>query len=481
MATIVHLPAELLEAVYHYLDSIDDVHHFGRTCKAAYSVIQRLPVYTGIMRSIIGKSPQHRFDIPLSRMLDLHGHIVRHFADSRKQTSTAQPHAGYLSHPFDTELVSAVTSDCPHGPCTACLPDTRVHEILARYQGLRTLEDEWLARQLTTSDLLPADFDTNEPKFRSMYEHMLQAEQDFRYGGQTTCSSLETTSYTSFNVDQRNRFYAAVTSVWLLNEIRWVSTHFYYPDPNFILQIRLLNTCTQWIQKQTNIPVLDALDRHAVFQFLYHHLLPIYGQFLADRYSSKLPLTFPSQLDKDKPHQTRLLQVFLLAGETYLQPPDLIDLVIRFRTSRRRPYPQLPIPLSTEKYQRPKRTPDFPRRPSSTAAGSSLVRYNSDLLRVMTTHLNMISRASIHYTEARRHPRMVVQPDENSLFKLVDELAKYLEAQALVEFKDCPGQRSLVTIWNREWGETWWRVWWWANSEDKVRAKVERWKMEKKE
>jgi hypothetical protein len=61
MANMTDLPAELLEQIFQELYSIEDVHHLGRVCKVTCHLIRKPPVYTGIMRTIISKSPQHRF------------------------------------------------------------------------------------------------------------------------------------------------------------------------------------------------------------------------------------------------------------------------------------------------------------------------------------------------------------------------------------------------------------------------------------
>ncbi|KAF2691361.1 hypothetical protein K458DRAFT_426689 [Lentithecium fluviatile CBS 122367] len=467
MAILVQLPAELLEQIYHYLGSIDDVHHLARTCKVTYDVIERLPVYTGIMRSIIGNSRDHRFDIPLSKMLDLHCRTVQHCTKWRAPLRATRQTPDEDLHEFETRLVSTITDDCPHGSCTSCLPDTRVHEILARYQGIRILEDEWLARQLTDSDLLSADFSTDELSFRQRYLKVRQWDDDFREEGLAARFSAETQSYTRFNADQRSRFYNAVTSVWLLNEIRWVLTHFEHPAPSFVLQLRLLDSCKDWIGRQTAVPLLDDLDRHAVFKFLYHHLLPTHGRFLADRGPPTVPLAFPLRRDQDRVDGARFTQIFLMAGQTYFHPPDLIDLVVRSRTSRKRPYPKCSIPLSTAKYQHPRNAILFPPTTTDTTR----------LLRLAITQLNIIARATINQSEANPHTRLVGRPEHGMLLKLVDDSAAFFESRALLQAEGDLGRLSDVKhCWRKEWGETWWTVWWWANSEEKARAKMERWK-----
>lgn len=204
-------------------------------------------------------------------------------------------------HPLETQLVSAVTSDCVHGPCTKCLPDGRIHEILARFQGLRVLEDQWLARPLTDDDLLSVNRSSDEHELIRMCDVIMERDQDFR----DSSSHSNTNPKNFFNTDQRSRSYSATIAVWLLNEVRWVFTNFVFPAPGFALQIRFLEVCQEWIAKQSENSLLEELDQYAIFRFLYHHLLPIYGSFLADRCSSKLPLTHSSQLEKSPVQCTR--------------------------------------------------------------------------------------------------------------------------------------------------------------------------------
>jgi hypothetical protein len=156
------LPVEVLELIFHHLGSIDDVHSFGRTCNATHHVINRQSVYTNIMRSVIGRSPQHRYDILLCRMLDMHRGIAYRWNRPIPPTQPSpDPYAPVTYHFFEA-LIMKLFRECTHCPSKECLPDTRVHEILARYQGLRILEDQWLLRQLVDKDLFQTDTSMNE-------------------------------------------------------------------------------------------------------------------------------------------------------------------------------------------------------------------------------------------------------------------------------------------------------------------------------
>lgn len=56
----------------------------------------------------------------------------------------------------------------------------------------------------------------------------------------------------------------------------------------------------------------------------------------------------------------RFLQLFLLAGQTYLQPPDLIDVVVRHKVARSALYPEVSLPATTEQWIRPSNAFAFP-------------------------------------------------------------------------------------------------------------------------
>lgn len=302
------LPPELLELVFHHLGSIDDVHHLGRACKKSCGIVQRQSLYVEIMRSIIRKSPQHRFDLQLCKMLELHRNIVRHMQQDNSHLPATQ------SGQFMTTLnkwenalgLATAQITCENLCCSNCVPDETIYEVLARYQGLRTLEDMWLERQLTGSDYLSADQGSDPEELASSLRMLTDRYELFRDGDLPSRSSTtpESAHYTAYNADQRARFHSAVICVWLLNEIRWVLTNFVFPT-RFNVQISLLETCKSHIGSQRRVSVLEELDQHAVFNFMYHHLLPVYGSCLLDGPLSRLPFTFASDFIKDKGHSAR--------------------------------------------------------------------------------------------------------------------------------------------------------------------------------
>lgn len=195
MTHFTKVPVELLERIYRYLETTGDVHHFRRTCIAVRRVITRQLVYDRIMRSIISTSPQHRYEIALSRLLHLHAHIINN------------PDAQ-----FGGQLLDSIEYECPKEHyCDQCLCDQRIQEVLARYQGLRVLQDEWVARRLDDAHLLTVHGTIQNDELVARYNFI--------------GSNVENSSpshYNSFNSDQRDCFHAAVTSIWLSSEVRWV-------------------------------------------------------------------------------------------------------------------------------------------------------------------------------------------------------------------------------------------------------------------
>jgi hypothetical protein len=307
MAVFLDLPPELLVPIFHSLGSIDDVHYFGRTCRKTYDIIQRQSDYVKIMRSVIAQSPQHRYDLQLSRMLKFHGAVVEEMQQNSSQLP-ATPHTpGFTLNRWEGGFAIAMTPSHCYSKCRlTCYSDGTVHDILARYQGLRVLENIWLKRQLTASDYLAPDETVDVDDLMHIHRILVRRNEMFQDGDMLSrrSNTPETALYGKLNADQRARFYAAVSYVWLLNEIRWFLTNFVYPI-RFDVQVAMLQNAKEYLKGQRHVPLLDEIDNCAVFKFLYHHLLPLHGTALADRDSSKLPFTFSSDSTEDGSHSAR--------------------------------------------------------------------------------------------------------------------------------------------------------------------------------
>lgn len=310
MATLWILPPELLEIMLRLLGSIDDVHNMGRTCKKAYDLLQRPTTYVKIMRSVIGRAPQHRYELQLCKMLDLHHDVVQHIQHhSSLLPATQLSPFGYDWNKWESALTTATrAATCDDVCCSDCLPDFIVYDILARYQGLRVLENLWLERQVNANDYFSVNESSDASALSLTHGYQVVINRNDLYQDGELPSrkraTPETAAYTTLNSDHRARFYSAIICVWLLNEVRWVLANFHYPG-RFDLQIRVLETCKENIFERSREPLLDELDQYAVFRFMYHHLLPVYGLSLAEQDISKLPFTFSSDFGKDQGYTAR--------------------------------------------------------------------------------------------------------------------------------------------------------------------------------
>jgi hypothetical protein len=167
-----------------------------------------------------------------------------------------------------------------------------------------------------------------------------------------------------------------------------------------------------------------------------------------------------------------------MAGQTYLQPPDLIDLVVRGQAGQKYPYPAVTFPASTTQWQRPSPAFSFP-----ADAQTSLwdERYRSLLIRASVAHLNLIARSSFHQVATNVSPA-IHGPRGAQIYKLRDHAYHYLLDRALVAFElhenKGPTLRGIREVFPNKWADGSWSVWWWAGSEEKARAKMERWRQE---
>ncbi|KAL7772127.1 hypothetical protein CFE70_002080 [Pyrenophora teres f. teres 0-1] len=329
MAVLTDLPVELLVCVFHYLESIDDVHYLGRVCKKTYGIISQRSFYLEIIRTVIQYAPQHRYDYQLCNVLRLHHNVVndleRHYRTSLGVVPGTVPLYDFTSS--WQQSLKSITSSCSD---LAAWSDNAVCDVLARYQGIRILEDVWLERELSETDFVTVDGSSDAQQLEDRYFDLCDRNDQFADGElpPRNPQNPHTQSYIKFNSDQRGRFYAALVYVWLLSEIQWVSTQLVQlGSVSMSGLVRSLENCKNSMAKEQASPLLDELDRYAVFTFLYHHLFPLYAEFLADQDSSQLPLTFDSDFNNHGAHW--MLQLVLMAGQAYLQPPDLIDLLVR--------------------------------------------------------------------------------------------------------------------------------------------------------
>ena len=102
------------------------------------------------------------------------------------------------------------------------------------------------------------------------------------------------------------------------------------------------------------------------------------------------------------------------------------------------------------------------------------------------THINTFLYSSLNQSEASPFTRWVPRIDpriDNDLYVAIDESGSYFRDAMMTKFEEGmhPDHRLINRLHvvrrhqTKQWDEVWWEVWWWANSEEKARAKIERW------
>jgi hypothetical protein len=168
----------------------------------------------------------------------------------------------------------------------------------------------------------------------------------------------------------------------------------------------------------------------------------------------------------------------MTAGQTYFQPPDLIDLIARNNAARRPPYPLITFPETTRVWQRPSQAFAFPANSTLNLFDESSKRL---IRRASENHLNLIARSSFHQKSDTRS-QTVNSPRANDAYLMDDHASDYYFDRAMVAFEKFENHASdlqcIREVFPRKWEDTLWSIFWWANSEDKARTKMERWREE---
>jgi hypothetical protein len=191
----------------------------------------------------------------------------------------------------------------------------------------------------------------------------------------------------------------------------------------------------------------------------------------------------------------RQLRFFLLAGQAYLQPPDLIELAVRHGLSRSAPYPPAELSATALQWVRPNNISSFP-------ADIATADWKIRLAYLVNFHVHVIRRSSI--PEAQGPTNQTLRPPAQGPFNQMlappaqgpfnRRLGQILRASTSVkDLTSCylsgatiaaieagevykKGRRRARDAFAHEWQRRgFWSVWWWANSEDKARAIIARW------
>jgi hypothetical protein len=96
---------------------------------------------------------------------------------------------------------------------------------------------------------------------------------------------------------------------------------------------------------------------------------------------------------------------------------------------------------------------------------------------LILAHMRVIQRAT--FAQSYRAPVPAVLPRTARSLYTVFDLGDWLEDRVRIAFdlQANDGKPDIMTVLHKRLrGEVRWGVWWWANSEDKARMKMERWR-----
>lgn len=136
------------------------------------------------------------------------------------------------------------------------------------------------------------------------------------------------------------------------------------------------------------------------------------------------------------------------------------------------------LPAITREWIRPANTFLFP---ANLALGDN----GGSLPQLFNTHLAIINRSSFAQTPGNSYNQAVRRALPTSS-KIVDHARRYFRDSAVTAIEEDEGfrvdLRPASDIFQGEWhSRGLWSVWWWANSEDKARAIITRWREKPKD
>ncbi|EON61313.1 hypothetical protein W97_00526 [Coniosporium apollinis CBS 100218] len=280
------------------------------------------------MRSIIIHAKHHEYDIALSHLIEQRQSFISFYAAGGcASPRRKEDRRTTLSTSDSLEWSTTLPTDCS-------LSDEMVCDILTRWQGLRVLQDLYLE-----SEPPPASY-------RPMREYRAPGGSRRRTPAQSSSGSQSITVFDpaydtidcggrTFDAEQKQRFYRALTYLWLLGEYRWLLSHDHDQirfdaaikvDFDRKLQSHVREPLANF--KQEDRAMLDALDALDVFEYLYTSLFPAHSSVIgtqldctSQKYDWRLPASVPDLDTKCALHRAAAV----------LRAPDIIEIVVRHK------------------------------------------------------------------------------------------------------------------------------------------------------
>ena len=196
MSMLIDCTPELIINIYQCLDNIDDALHLARCCRHTHAVFETHRLF--ILKSIIVSS----------LLSGLSSDLL----------------SGYTRAPDELYPTAAVFQQAFHA---SSLSDQQVWDVMARWQGLRLLQDLYLnpAIQSKYRDS-PCETGMDAPGHSKALDILVlaQEEQESSHSHRTFAAAP------TFSPDETGQFYKALTAYWAATEGLKLASHFRCPE-----------------------------------------------------------------------------------------------------------------------------------------------------------------------------------------------------------------------------------------------------------
>ncbi|KAF2761906.1 hypothetical protein EJ05DRAFT_507521 [Pseudovirgaria hyperparasitica] len=344
------LPFEILEEIYKHLGTIDDAHHLARTCKRINQVMDLDGVYKRIMGMIIVpytyiksyktnkyqvNSKVHRFDKQLCNLLVAHHHILEHFTENGIFPQCKDPSLPTSDQGPDPGAVDLSRATCPSWKSPEYewrITDTEIFDILARWQGLREIQHLYTKQTASKMSYLNPWMwgQHDELQLAALHRHYIYITNMGFEGVRVDALPNRDTHMDSFDAEQTDRFYVALTLNWVLQQHRWClislncATPMIAEKAKSAFEAMLQHDEARWGKRS----LLDELDLLEVYEFLYHAMLPVAFRVLhGDGQTSGIGRTRVGQQAYEV-SAGRLLRRRLQTKMAMFQPPDIVEAIL---------------------------------------------------------------------------------------------------------------------------------------------------------
>ena len=430
MSVLLNLPPELITLIFCNLQDFDDVNHLSRCCRRLHSILQNEATYLIVMRTIIvsfGITNNLKLDGVSCSHLQSQSEVYKNDLALCMIVETNQAFSEVYQTHAERPLESGIKgSDLPNlaHERPEDLTDERIYAIICRWHGLRVLQELYLDATIGTQY-----YESTFPYFR---DHD-PADTPLLTESSVIISHLQSflagdNAGKSFDAQQTQRFYKALTCYWLALESCWLLCRSVQDTWEELWKLSdSVNDI--WFGKIRG-SLSESLEVVEAYDFVYGFLL----RMVFPNVKTALPWLSGSGLynfnnDTFDPSDWSF---FLDNCRLFLRPPDIIELLAMTCSSTETKWP----PNKLEYLQR--------RGAFDTLVGTALTDHPDDITLDFWFDVRFLEEG----------------------------LCQQVQTYALLD-----DTQQLKALWRRfrdEWKrEARWKLFWWTDSSDDIVARIQ--------